>query len=74
MDQSSGLVQPADDSESSDADPANILVIAATNRPNSLDPALRRSGRFDCEIFLDFPDEYAREKILSVLTPQCNSG
>lgn len=39
-----------------------VLVIGATNRPDSLDPALRRAGRFDREICLGIPDEAAREK------------
>ncbi|OQS01558.1 ribosome biogenesis ATPase RIX7 [Achlya hypogyna] len=44
-----------------------VLVIGATNRPNDLDQALRRAGRFDREICLGIPDAEAREKILSVL-------
>ncbi|NXF33160.1 NVL protein, partial [Nyctibius bracteatus] len=44
-----------------------VLVIGATNRPDSLDPALRRAGRFDREICLGIPDEGAREKILRTL-------
>ncbi|NXP06707.1 NVL protein, partial [Thinocorus orbignyianus] len=44
-----------------------VLVIGATNRPDSLDPALRRAGRFDREICLGIPDEAAREKILRTL-------
>uniref|UniRef100_A0A8B9EXY2 Nuclear VCP like n=1 Tax=Amazona collaria TaxID=241587 RepID=A0A8B9EXY2_9PSIT len=44
-----------------------VLVIGATNRPDSLDPALRRAGRFDREIRLGIPDEAAREKILRTL-------
>ncbi|KAI9086025.1 hypothetical protein K1719_032102 [Acacia pycnantha] len=68
MDQSSMLLQPDGSSESSDAHPGYILVIGATNRPDAVDPALRRPGRFDREIFLGVPDEYAREEILSVLT------
>ncbi|NXV24111.1 NVL protein, partial [Cepphus grylle] len=44
-----------------------VLVIGATNRPDSLDPALRRAGRFDREISLGIPDEAAREKILRTL-------
>lgn len=39
---------------------AQVLVIGATNRPDSLDPALRRAGRFDREICLGIPDEEAR--------------
>ncbi|KAL7987397.1 hypothetical protein Chor_006316 [Crotalus horridus] len=46
---------------------AQVLVIGATNRPDSLDPALRRAGRFDREICLGIPDETAREKILKTL-------
>ncbi|KAI9089738.1 hypothetical protein K1719_029031 [Acacia pycnantha] len=70
MDQSNMLLQPADSSESSDTHPGYILVIGATNRPDAVDPALRRPGRFDREIVLGFPDECGREEILSVLT--CN--
>ena len=44
-----------------------MLIIGATNRPDSLDPALRRAGRFEKEICLTVPDEEAREKILRVL-------
>jgi ribosome biogenesis ATPase len=39
---------------------AQVLVIGATNRPDSLDPALRRAGRFDREISMGIPDEKAR--------------
>ncbi|XP_041352372.1 nuclear valosin-containing protein-like [Gigantopelta aegis] len=46
---------------------ANVLVIGATNRPDSLDPALRRAGRFDREISMGIPDESARQRILQVL-------
>ncbi|KAK9763601.1 Ribosome biogenesis ATPase rix7 [Basidiobolus ranarum] len=45
-----------------------VLIIGATNRPDSLDSALRRAGRFDREICLNVPDEEAREKILRVLS------
>eukprot|EP01028_Stygiella_incarcerata_P011273 TRINITY_DN62966_c0_g1_i1.p1 TRINITY_DN62966_c0_g1~~TRINITY_DN62966_c0_g1_i1.p1 ORF type:complete len:811 (+),score=235.49 TRINITY_DN62966_c0_g1_i1:154-2586(+) len=44
-----------------------VMVIGATNRPHSLDPALRRAGRFDREISLGIPDVHARAKILHVL-------
>ncbi|XP_062864853.1 nuclear valosin-containing protein-like isoform X3 [Trichomycterus rosablanca] len=47
--------------------PAQVLVIGATNRPDSLDPALRRAGRFDREICLGIPDEGARLRILQTL-------
>ncbi|XP_019623225.1 PREDICTED: nuclear valosin-containing protein-like [Branchiostoma belcheri] len=46
---------------------AHVLVIGATNRPDFLDPALRRAGRFDREISMGIPDERAREGILQVL-------
>ncbi|KAE8600391.1 hypothetical protein XENTR_v10013229 [Xenopus tropicalis] len=46
---------------------AQVLVIGATNRPDSLDPALRRAGRFDREICLGIPDEGARKRILQTL-------
>jgi ribosome biogenesis ATPase len=45
-----------------------VIVIAATNRPDALDPALRRAGRFDRELSLGIPDEDARERILYVLS------
>uniref|UniRef100_UPI0035902F5C nuclear valosin-containing protein-like isoform X2 n=1 Tax=Myxine glutinosa TaxID=7769 RepID=UPI0035902F5C len=44
-----------------------VMVLGATNRPDVIDPALRRAGRFDREICLGIPDEGARERILSVL-------
>ena len=43
-----------------------IIVIAATNRPDVLDPALLRPGRFDREIVIDLPDYKGREEILRV--------
>ena len=45
-----------------------VVVIAATNRPDSLDPALRRGGRFDEEINMPMPTEKGREQILKALT------
>ncbi len=45
-----------------------VIVIAATNRPNAIDPALRRPGRFDREIEVPVPDERARYEILKVHT------
>ncbi|KAF9400536.1 hypothetical protein BGX21_004086 [Mortierella sp. AD011] len=44
-----------------------VVVIAATNRPNSIDPALRRPGRFDREIRMDVPGEKDRRKIIESL-------
>lgn len=45
---------------------ANVIVIAATNRPDVLDPALLRPGRFDRQVVLDLPDIKDREAILNV--------
>jgi transitional endoplasmic reticulum ATPase len=45
-----------------------VIVIAATNRVDSVDPALRRPGRFDREISIDVPDETGREEILQIHT------
>jgi ribosome biogenesis ATPase len=45
-----------------------VIVLAATNRPDSLDPALRRGGRFDTEINMGVPNEATREAILRTLT------
>lgn len=39
-----------------------VVVIGATNRPDALDPALRRAGRFDHEIGMTVPDDEARAK------------
>lgn len=44
----------------------NVIVMAATNRPDVLDPALLRPGRFDRRVTLDLPDMKAREEILEV--------
>jgi cell division protease FtsH len=46
----------------------NIILIAATNRPDILDPALLRPGRFDRQIVVDRPDRRGRRKILEVHT------
>lgn len=45
---------------------SNIIVIAATNRPDVLDPALLRPGRFDRQVGVDAPDLKGRQKILEV--------
>jgi len=46
----------------------DVIVIGATNRPNALDPALRRPGRFDREIEIGVPDKRGRYEILQVHT------
>jgi transitional endoplasmic reticulum ATPase len=43
-----------------------VIVIAATNRPNAIDPALRRPGRFDREIEIKVPDKKGRKEILLI--------
>src|ERR687891_4387 len=43
-----------------------VIVIAATNRPNAIDPALRRPGRFDREIEIKVPDKRGRLEILQI--------
>lgn len=45
-----------------------LVIIAATNRPNAIDPALRRPGRFEREVGVDIPSPEARSKILRYLT------
>jgi cell division protease FtsH len=50
-------------------DPASgIVLLAATNRPEILDPALLRAGRFDRQVLVDRPDRLGREQILAVHT------
>lgn len=44
----------------------NVILIAATNRPDILDPALLRPGRFDRQVVMDRPDKRGREEILKV--------
>ena len=44
----------------------HVIVIAATNLPNALDPALRRPGRFDREIVIPIPDRHGRLEILEI--------
>ena len=47
---------------------SNLVVIAATNRPDAVDEALRRPGRFDREIVIGVPDEKGRREILGIHT------
>ncbi|PHT80511.1 Cell division control protein 48 -like protein C [Capsicum annuum] len=83
MDESHRVVKPNDAEESalpsdkrnseaksdrSNRGPGYVLVIGAINRPDAIDPTLRRPRRFDREIALGIPDENARAQILSLLT------
>lgn len=52
----------------------NIIVMAATNRRDILDPALLRPGRFDRQVVVDYPDMKGREEILKVHTRNKNIG
>ncbi|KAG8626148.1 hypothetical protein KVT40_006549 [Elsinoe batatas] len=54
--------------ENKNEDCKPVIVLAATNRPDSLDPALRRGGRFDTEINMGVPNERTRALILQALT------
>ena len=47
-------------------DRGQVIIIGATNRPNALDPALRRPGRFDREIEIPVPDQRGRREILEI--------
>eukprot|EP00210_Caulerpa_lentillifera_P008187 g7817.t1 len=47
---------------------AHVIVIGATNRPNSIDPALRRFGRFDREIDIGVPDDIGRLEVMRIHT------
>ena len=50
----------------------HVVVIGSTNRPEALDPALRRPGRFDLEFEFDIPDQKGREEILKILLKEIN--
>merc|ERR1719426_644177 len=53
---------------------AHVVVMGATNRPNSIDPALRRFGRFDREIDIGVPDEVGRLEVLRIHTKNMKLG
>lgn len=53
---------------------SNVVVMAATNRPNSIDPALRRFGRFDREVDIGIPDPTGRLEILRIHTKNMKLG
>jgi SpoVK/Ycf46/Vps4 family AAA+-type ATPase len=45
-----------------------VIVLGATNRPDAVDPALRRPGRFDREFYFPLPNKEARKKIIGINT------
>jgi transitional endoplasmic reticulum ATPase len=47
---------------------SHVIVMGATNRPNSIDPALRRFGRFDREVDIGVPDEVGRLEVMRIHT------
>ena len=53
---------------------SNVVVMAATNRPNSIDPALRRFGRFDREVNIGIPDPTGHLEILRIHTKNMKLG
>jgi transitional endoplasmic reticulum ATPase len=53
---------------------SHVIVMAATNRPNSIDPALRRFGRFDREVDISIPDAVGRLEILRIHTKNMKLG
>lgn len=53
---------------------SHVIVMAATNRPNSIDAALRRFGRFDREVDIGIPDTLGRLEILRVHTRNMRLG
>lgn len=56
------------------ASKGHVVVIGSTNRPEALDPALRRPGRFDLEIEFDPPDANERREILKIILDNYASG
>ena len=51
---------------------SHVIIMAATHRPNSINPTLRRFGRFDLEVDIDIPDAYSRLEILRIHTKNMN--
>lgn len=68
------LLTCMDDLSLEKTDGKPVVVLAATNRPESLDAALRRGGRFDKEINMTVPSEPVRAQILRALTRQTNTA
>ncbi len=57
-----------------DAGKATVIVLAATNRPETLDPALLRPGRFDRQVLVDRPDLIGRQQILNIHAQKVKLG
>ncbi|HAZ44369.1 MAG TPA: cell division protein FtsH [Cyanobacteria bacterium UBA11371] len=57
-----------------DAGKATVIVLAATNRPETLDPALLRPGRFDRQVLVDRPDLLGRQEILNIHAQKVKLG
>src|SRR5207248_4631687 len=53
---------------------AGLIILAATNRPEILDSALTRPGRFDRQVLVDRPDKRGREKILEIHSREVKVG
>ena len=53
---------------------SGVIILAATNRPEILDPALLRAGRFDRQVLVDRPDKIGREQILQVHIRKIHTG
>merc|ERR1712051_260466 len=53
---------------------SHVIIMAATNRPNSIDPALRRFGRFDREVDIGIPDAVGRMEVLRIHTRNMKLG
>lgn len=69
------LLTCMDDVSLEKTDGKPVMVIGATNRPDSIDPALRRGGRFDHEICMSVPDQDSRKRILQTLAEKlCLDG
>ena len=64
-----GMSQPAEDGAE-----GRVVVLAATNRPDAIDPALRRPGRFDREVEIGIPNERARRDILARMRRAAGEG
>jgi len=62
------VISPVSDGDGRDRGVEGVMVLAATNRPDLMDPAVLRSGRFDLMLELPLPDESTREQIFTIHT------